>query len=659
MQPTFELPIQAQALAVSPHGRAALVDTLSTPLPDLNAALRELRKVTLPQAASTNPTAQVHANIAGPGSRFYFANPSVALGATLGAVAFVEKVSVTAGDTDEYTVKLKRLDALGDFVGDELDIASAETWNGDPTVRIAVNSAGQMALVYFHQLYTRDHFALGRVLDPTGQPVGPELTLNTNKADSGLYSAWDAVVAIGQDGSSAFAWDDSFRDRYDFTPGQKVFMRLVDAAAQPLGGPVQVSVVSNSVSPEIGIGPDGTVTVVWQGGADPTGPRIYLRRYAADGSPTGPEAVLSPNRGQSPGLAYAPDGRHVVVWRGPVNRGEGIVAQRFSPDGLPYGRPVVVAELQQEAEPRVGIATDGTYLVAWGTSARWMLWETEGSPAVLAHPASVSRNVGGAAAFEIVAAGTEPLYFQWQHNCVDIPGATNATLALSNLRPENGGSYRAIVFSPLGQAISLPGVLGDLNDLFRNRTPIQGLAGRIRGSNDRASLAVESWEGGQGRSVWWTWTAPRTGSVTITNTGISFAHQLYVWSGDTLQSLVPVNGMYSSLGQKKIVIPVQAGVHYQIQVSQEFPGDSGAHGIIDFAFSMPDPPELKLLRRPNGTVQLDVTSRPDLQLRLDESADLDEWGSVRYDRVSPGEPESVFLWPDPKTPAKYFRAVQR
>ncbi len=75
-------------------------------------------------------------------------------------------------------------------------------------------------------------------------------------------------------------------------------------------------------------------------------------------------------------------------------------------------------------------------------------------PSVTTQPQSQSLNAGSAATFNVVAAGTAPLSYQWQKDLGALPGATNSSLGLSALQPSDSGNYRVIVSSPFGTVTS-------------------------------------------------------------------------------------------------------------------------------------------------------------------------------------------------------------
>ncbi|MDB6057711.1 MAG: hypothetical protein JWO95_1555 [Verrucomicrobiales bacterium] len=122
------------------------------------------------------------------------------------------------------------------------------------------------------------------------------------------------------------------------------------------------------------------------------------------------------------------------------------------------------------------------------------------------------------------------------------------------------------------------------NDQFANRTTIPSTGGFFTGSNVGATKeAGEPDHGGAtgGKSVWWTWTAPASGIVSITTDGSSFDTTLGVYTGTTVSALTSIaqddEGGVGSCS--RVVFTASAGVTYQIAVDGYF----GASGNISLA----------------------------------------------------------------------------
>ena len=68
-------------------------------------------------------------------------------------------------------------------------------------------------------------------------------------------------------------------------------------------------------------------------------------------------------------------------------------------------------------------------------------------PVIELQPASQNVSMRGTASFLVSAAGTMPLFYQWNFNGTSLPGATNAVLTLTNVQLSQNGSYSVTVFN--------------------------------------------------------------------------------------------------------------------------------------------------------------------------------------------------------------------
>lgn len=97
--------------------------------------------------------------------------------------------------------------------------------------------------------------------------------------------------------------------------------------------------------------------------------------------------------------------------------------------------------------------------VATYQAGNWAVAPVPGPP--VATPGG-PLGVGATVTLTIAAAGTPPFQYQWQQNGSNVPGATNATLTLSNLTAAGFGSYSVLVGNPAGTNAS-PAVWLQLN----------------------------------------------------------------------------------------------------------------------------------------------------------------------------------------------------
>ncbi len=125
------------------------------------------------------------------------------------------------------------------------------------------------------------------------------------------------------------------------------------------------------------------------------------------------------------------------------------------------------------------------------------------------------------------------------------------------------------------------------NNNFANRIPLTGSNITVTGSNIGASL--ESGEPNNagvtgGKSVWWSWTAPAAGPVTMNTAGSTFDTTLGVYTGSSLTSLTPVASNDDETGSiltSRVTFTAIAGQVYQISVD----GYRGAAGQISLSIA--------------------------------------------------------------------------
>ncbi|MDM8537731.1 hypothetical protein QUF70_13320, partial [Desulfobacterales bacterium HSG17] len=123
------------------------------------------------------------------------------------------------------------------------------------------------------------------------------------------------------------------------------------------------------------------------------------------------------------------------------------------------------------------------------------------------------------------------------------------------------------------------------NDNFTSAVIISGLSGQAAGSNDQATKepgeANHAGETG-GTSVWWSWTAPETGYVSIDTFGTVFDSLIGIYTGTSLDTLT--NTAY---GYDNVSFPVQSGTTYYIALD----GRNSAMGNIVINWETLNPPE--------------------------------------------------------------------
>jgi enediyne biosynthesis protein E4 len=99
----------------------------------------------------------------------------------------------------------------------------------------------------------------------------------------------------------------------------------------------------------------------------------------------------------------------------------------------------------------------GTYTVAVTQPAIGLLFETRpaaliGPGVITQPPTNINVQPGSNALFSVIAAGASPLNFQWRFNGVDLPNATNRTLALTNVQDD--GECAVVISNSFGAVTS-------------------------------------------------------------------------------------------------------------------------------------------------------------------------------------------------------------
>jgi hypothetical protein len=75
-------------------------------------------------------------------------------------------------------------------------------------------------------------------------------------------------------------------------------------------------------------------------------------------------------------------------------------------------------------------------------------------PGIVTQPQNQTLNRGDIAAFTLTASGAAPLSYQWRFNGTNIPGATNSSYTLTNVRTNDSGNYSVTVTNLAGNIAS-------------------------------------------------------------------------------------------------------------------------------------------------------------------------------------------------------------
>ena len=258
-------------------------------------------------------------------------------------------VAWTSYEESGTRIFLRRFAADGRPLGDEVDVAPAETTAALPTV--VLDDHGRAAVAWYDasgvllQRFNWRGAPAGRplqILNATNQALAP-------RPNGGFWLAWrafsiadgvqlfarpfratgapdgasvrldtapipgGALPAIASDAAGALAATWATCDLQHPDLGCKVFLRRVGANAVPAGAARLLSAPDSRVHdvPTLAFAPDGTLAVAWRV-CDGGGCRQRARFFAADGAALPPAArILSPGTPSNAALSASDDAFHI------------------------------------------------------------------------------------------------------------------------------------------------------------------------------------------------------------------------------------------------------------------------------------------------------------------------------------------------------------
>lgn len=341
------------------------------------------------------------------------------------------------------------------------------------------------------------------------------------------------------------------------------------------------------------IGPDETVylTAPSQVSAlDPASGEERWRSFPLEASTyystpaLGADGVLYFAAGKSIDAVKAVQAHFEFQWQAPLQTDDYVITSSpvLSPDGIVYvGSEEGLCVFKASSGPAAGL---------------WPMFQRNAKHTGAAGDnrtpsfASVNLTVSPGSTFALnpEVNGTPPLRFQWQLNGVNIPGATNSSLVLKDVKFENGGTYTLAVENAFGAFTASPNnvVVGggpnQLTDHFDDRARANSPSGVVFGSNSAAELDLEKGEPiplgklRSGRSVWFAWKAPASGAATVHTRGSGLDTLLGVYIGTQVGglTLVAENDDGGGFLTSQVDFNPVAGTEYQIQIAA-FGGKGG------------------------------------------------------------------------------------
>jgi len=180
-------------------------------------------------------------------------------------------------------------------------------------------------------------------------------------------------VAGLSNGRHVIVWSSYDQDGSDYG----VYGQLHNADGTFLGSEFQLNTFTTNAQylPRVAALQDGEFIVAWQTVGQYDGWDIYARRYAADGTPLGGEALLNNTTSSTqdqPSLSGRNDGSYVASWRGyPDGGGYGIFTRPFSADNTPIVNDINTVTEVKYNQYRPDVATTATgSIVVWESNGQ-------------------------------------------------------------------------------------------------------------------------------------------------------------------------------------------------------------------------------------------------------------------------------------------------
>ncbi len=297
------------------------------------------------------------------------ANYSFSTTSLLSTGAYVTTTATSSADgTSEFSTAVSRTDAVALTPRTETRVNSTTTSTqttsnedrGAPNA-VAIAPDGQYAVVWTSTVGLSTEVLMRR-FQADGTAITGELAVNQTTLGT---QHW-ANVAMDDYGNGVVVWVSDTQD--SLTRG--VYARRFDSTGAMVGNEFLVNTTSagSQNNPVVAMSADGAFVVAWDGQGTGDGAGIFARRYDSSGNSLGNEFRVNTTTSGTqtgPGIAMSASGNFVVVW----SDNSGVHGQRYGTSGSAAGAEFLIESSSNASDAVVGMAGDGSFVVAWQRAA--------------------------------------------------------------------------------------------------------------------------------------------------------------------------------------------------------------------------------------------------------------------------------------------------
>ena len=247
-------------------------------------------------------------------------------------------------------------------------------------------------------------------------------------------------------------------------------------------------------------------------------------------------------------------------------------------------------------------------------------------PTIISQTPSQIVLLGNTAAFGVNVSGSTPLSYFWSRNGALIPGATNSVYSLSNAQlADSGSKFSCFVTNLYGTAASTNSSLKVIDTISNDLCSGAVVIAAANYTNTQSTLRASSFGDpspscvdGFGHGVWYQFTAPVAGILSMDTFGSDFDTGLGVYTGDcgTLTEIACNDDASGVTSQ--VTLPTTAGATYFI-LAGGYGSDAGnlvlhLQHFTPPAFDVP-PTNIAVIVTSNGTFSAAISGTQPIALQ--------------------------------------------